>query len=68
MNNDKCRCDCKKIHVCDKKYVWNPAKYNCENRKYLSSIMDYSAIICDEVIESYNEKIKTMPWNFSEKM
>ena len=24
-NNDKCRCECKKCHVCKKDYVWNPA-------------------------------------------
>ena len=36
---------------------------NCENGTYLASIMDDSAIICDEVIESYNEKMK----NYSNK-
>ena len=34
-----------------KNYVWNPATCNCENGKYLASIMDDSAIICDEVIK-----------------
>ena len=29
--------------------------------------MDYSAIICDEVIDSYDEEIKTIPTNFNEK-
>ena len=29
--------------------------------------MDDSAITCDEVIESYNEVIKTIPTNFNEK-
>ena len=56
-NNDKCRCDCKKIHSYEKDYVQNPATYNCENGKCLASIMDDSAIICNEVIESYNEEI-----------
>ena len=50
-NNDKCRCECKKRHVCEKDYVWNPATCNCENGKYLASIMDNSAIMCDEIIE-----------------
>ena len=51
-----------------KKYqVWNPAASNCENKKYLSSILNDSAIICDEVIESYNEEMKTIPTNFNEK-
>ena len=39
-NNNKCRCECKERHVCKKDYVWNPATYNCENGKYLASIMD----------------------------
>ena len=29
--------------------------------------MDDSVIICDEVIDSYYEKIKTIPRNFNEK-
>ena len=31
------------------------ATCNCENGKYLTSVMDDSAITCDEIIESYNE-------------
>ena len=56
-----------KRHVCEKDYVWNPATCNCENGKYLASIMDDSMITCDEVIKSYDEKIKTIPTNFNEK-
>ena len=33
--------------------------------KYLASIMVDSAIIQDEVIKSYNEKLKTIPTNFN---
>ena len=33
----------------------NPATCNCENGKYLASIMDYSAIACNEIIESFDE-------------
>ena len=51
-NNDKCRFECKKHHICEKDYVWNHTKCNCENGKYLASIMDDSTIICDEVIKS----------------
>ena len=29
--------------------------------------MDDSAIICDKVIKSYDEKIKTIPINFNQK-
>ena len=48
-------------------YVSNPATCTCENGKYLASIMDDSVIICDEVIESYDEEIKTITTNFDEK-
>ena len=63
---NKCWCECKN-NICEKVYVWNPATCNCENRKYLSSIMDDSVIICDEVIEACDEEIKTIPTNFNEK-
>ena len=66
-NNDKCRCECKKRHVCEKDYVWNPATCNCENGKYLASIMDDSAITCDKIIESYQEETTTISNNFNEK-
>ena len=48
-NNDKCRCDCKKIHVCEKDYSGYPTTFTCENGIYLASIMN--KIICDEVID-----------------
>ena len=50
-----------------KDYVWNPATCNCENGKYLVSIMDNSAIRCYKIIESYNNSTKTFPTNFNEK-
>ena len=49
-DKDKYRCECKKHNVCEIDYVWNPFSCNCENGKYLASIMDDSAIVCDEVI------------------
>ena len=58
-NDYKCQCKCKKD------YAWNPATSNCENGKYLASIMDDSVIICDEVIESY-EETKTIQTNLNE--
>ena len=66
-NNDKSRCEYKRHHVCEKGYVWNPSTCSCKNGKYLASIMDDSTTICDEVIESYNEVIKTILTNFNEK-
>ena len=57
-NNDKCRCECKKHHICEKDYVWNPATCNCQNVKYLASIMD--EIICGGSVDvketNFNEK------------
>ena len=44
-NNDKCQCECKRPHVCEKDYVWNPAACNCENGKYLANIADDSALM-----------------------
>ena len=50
------------MNVCQKDYVQNPATCSCKNGKYLASVMDVSVIMCDEVIESYNEET-----NFNEK-
>ena len=36
------------MSVCEKDYVCNPATCNCENGKYLASIMNDSAILCNE--------------------
>ena len=61
-SNDKCRCECLKHHICEKDYIWNPATCNCENEKYLASIIDDSVITYDEIIE----ETKTIPTNFNE--
>ena len=55
-NDDKCWCECKKHHVCEKDYVWNPATCKYENGKYLASFMGDSAIMCNEIIEPYDDK------------
>ena len=60
-------CEYKKCHVCEKQYVQNPATCSCENRKYLASIMNDSAVTFDEIIESYDEETKTNIINFNEK-
>ena len=36
-------------------------------RRYLESIMDDSAITCDEIIESYDEERKSILTNFNER-
>ena len=66
-NNDKCRCEREKHHICEKDYVWNASAGSYDKGKYLASIMDDSVIICDEVIKSSDEEIKTIPTNFNEK-
>ena len=57
FSNDKCRCECKKRHICEKDYIWNPAICCCENGKYLASIIDNLVITCDQVI---GEKTKQL--------
>ena len=52
----KKKTECKKRHMCEKDYLWNPAPCNCENGKYLASIMD--KIICDEIIDVKERKKK----------
>ena len=70
-NNDKCCCECKKCHLCEKGYVWNPTTFSCENGKYLANIMDNSAIIFDENIyaeaKSNDEETKPFSTNFNER-
>ena len=66
-NNNECRFEYKKRHVCEKKYVWKPSTYSCENGKYLASIVDNSAIMCDEMIELYNDETKKIPTNFNKE-
>ena len=63
-NNDKCWCECKKCYECEKDYIWNPTTCSFKNGKYLGSIMDDSAIMCDEIIESYKKETKIIPTNF----
>ena len=44
-----------------KDHVWNPATCNCQNGKYLASIISDSTIMSDEIIEvptNLNEKKK----------
>ena len=66
-NNTKCLYECKERLVCEKDYVWNPATCNYENKKYLASIMDDSAIICDEVIDADADAELKDETNFNEK-
>ena len=47
--------------------IWSSSTCSCEKGEYLASIMNHSAIICDEVIESYDKERKTIPRNFNER-
>ena len=47
--------------------MWNLSTCISENEKKIGSVMDDSAIICDEFIKSYDEEIKTFPRNFNKK-
>ena len=78
-NNNRCLCECKKNHICEKDHIWNPSACSCKNGKYLASIIDVSLITCDKIIDadveaesndeakSNNEETKTVSTNFNEK-
>ena len=55
------------MSVCEKDYIWNPDICNWKIRKYLASIMDDSAIRCDEIIKSDDQETKIVPTNFNKK-
>ena len=48
-------------------YVWNPATCNYEYGKYLASIMDDSAITCDELNAKLSPKDDEEKANFNKK-
>ena len=54
-NNGKCRCECEKRMYIKKIMFGIILHVIVKIEKHLGSIMDNSAIICDEVIESYEE-------------
>ena len=41
-----------------KGYIWNPAKFACENDRYAESTIDDSMILCDEVLQQILTKKK----------
>ena len=66
QNDKKCWYECKKRHVCEKDYIWNPTTCSYQNRKYLASVMDDSVIQCDKFIEPQDEETKTVPASFNQ--
>ena len=61
-NYDKYWCEFENHVICEKDYIWNPARCSCKNGKYLASITDDTVITCDEIIE----ETKTVPTSFNE--
>ena len=58
----------KNIIYVKKDYIWNPSTCSCENGKYLATIIEYSAVMYDELIERDDaEKKKLMKWKQSVK-
>ena len=68
LSNRVCISNITEDLIREKDHVWDPVTCNCENGKYLASIMDDSVITCDELIEPYNEEIKPIPTNFKKKV
>ena len=75
-NNDKCWCECKnqKEHrVCEKDYNWNFATFQCDNVKYLASVINDSVIKYHEIMgetkamPSKTIPTKTVSTSFNEK-
>ena len=60
-NNNKRLFQCKKHNICGQDNISNPATFSCENGKYLSSIMDDSAITC-RIIRWRNKNYSNKFW------
>ena len=43
-NNNKCWCNFKKHHICEKDCIWSPVTCSCKNDKYLPSVIGDSVI------------------------
>ena len=69
MNNDTCKCRCKKYRTCKIDYSWNPSTCICENSRYLKHAADDSVIVCDEIINAANilsaNMINAIPTNMT---
>ena len=50
-NNNKCRCECKNRHVCEKDYICNPS--TCSREKYLKIFRMYYGWLSDYLWWSY---------------
>ena len=71
-NKNKCRCECKELigkATCDKRFIWNPSNYECENDKTyhihsdIGEYLDYENCKCrkkliDKLIDECTETIE----------
>ena len=57
QNSSKCSCECKKHHIYEKDYIWDPASYSCKNDKYLASIIYNSVTTFDQIIDAEKKKL-----------
>ena len=64
-NNDKCWRECKKHHICEKRWYLESFCMSFKSGKYLASIIVDSVITCNKIID--NQETKTIPTNFNEK-
>ena len=65
-NNDKCWCECKKHHICEKDYIWNPSTCSYKNgffSKYYWQITDVETKSNDK-----KKQKQTIPTNFNKKI
>ena len=51
-----------------KNCIWNPTTCSCENVEYLTSTIDSSAIMCDEIINGSANVMSTASSNFHKKV
>ena len=79
QNNNECQCDYenpKEHNECGKSNIWNPSTCICENVEYLTSTIDNSVIMCDEIINAKDSvstttsanAMRTVSTNFHKKL
>ena len=64
MNKGKCRCKCKKLVKCNKRFIWNPNSCECEYKERAAYLLTND---CEEIIDKnntllikkYNKYLKT---------
>ena len=65
LNKEKCRCECKKLVKCNKRFIWNPNSCECEYKERAAYLLTKD---CEEIIDKnntllikkYNKYLKTL--------